>query len=236
MLSNELPGFGDASGAIVNRFLVLTLVNSWLGKEDKDLSAKLAAELPGILNWALDGLARLDEHLRFTETTPSDDAVITMLDQASPISAFVRDCCDTGAGHEVPVDDIFTAWKLWCDDNGRRAGNKQTFGKALNAARPGIRRVQPREDDARYRAYQGIQLNDTWVKLLALARQPDGSCGEVSADRVPPRAEPSPPPPEPPPARGGTRENLTQAQLRTGNAPAEPAGGFYPADEGEWRA
>lgn len=237
MLSNEIPGFGDASGAIVNRFLVLTLVSSWLGKEDKDLSAKLAAELPGILNWALDGLARLDEHLRFTEPKSSEDAVITMLDQASPISAFVRDCCDVGPGHEVPVDDIFTAWKMWCDDNERRAGNKQAFGKALNAARPGLRRVQPRgDDDARWRAYQGIRLNDTWVKRLT--RQSDGSWGEVSADRVPPRADPSPshasPPAEPPPARGGTRDGLTQPQLRRDGAPAELAVDFYSADEGEW--
>lgn len=242
MLSNELPGFGDASGAIVNRFLVLTLQNSWLGREDKDLSKKLAAELPGILNWSLDGLVRLDENLRFAEPKSSDDAVITMLDQASPISAFVRDCCDTGPGHEVPVDDIFEAWKMWCDDSGRRPGTKQTFGKMLNAARPSLRRVQPREDDSRYRAYQGIRLNDTWAKLLG--RRSGGSWGGVSADRVPPRSEPPattpPPPPEHPPARGGTREDLTRPQLPPGSTPAEQtfgddaAPGFFSADEGEW--
>jgi putative DNA primase/helicase len=79
MMSNELPGFGDASGAIAYRFIVLVFRLSWLGKEDKGLTRKLAAELPGILNWSLDGLARLDENERFTEPVASDDAIVTML-------------------------------------------------------------------------------------------------------------------------------------------------------------
>ncbi|MFD0657189.1 DNA primase family protein [Thermocatellispora tengchongensis] len=34
IMSNELPNFGDASGAIVRRFVVLTMTASWLGRED----------------------------------------------------------------------------------------------------------------------------------------------------------------------------------------------------------
>ena len=41
----------------------------------------------------------------------------------------MRDCCDTGPAYEVTVDAIFTAWKLRCDDNNRRPGSKQQFGK-----------------------------------------------------------------------------------------------------------
>ena len=51
--------FGDASGAIAGRFLVLTLRNSWLGREDPALTDALLTELPGILGWVLDGLDRL---------------------------------------------------------------------------------------------------------------------------------------------------------------------------------
>jgi putative DNA primase/helicase len=66
VLSNELPHFGDAAAAIVGRFIVLVLTNSWLGKEDFCLEERLRTELPEILSWALDGLERLDQQGRFT--------------------------------------------------------------------------------------------------------------------------------------------------------------------------
>ena len=45
--------------AIAGRFVPLLLTRSWLGQEDHGLENALREELPGILNWALDGLARL---------------------------------------------------------------------------------------------------------------------------------------------------------------------------------
>src|SRR6266566_22116 len=67
LISNELPRFGDASGAIASRFVVLTLSRSWLGAEDKELTSKLLGELPGILGWALDGMESLMGLGRFKE-------------------------------------------------------------------------------------------------------------------------------------------------------------------------
>jgi putative DNA primase/helicase len=79
-------------------------------------------------------------------------------DLASPVSAFVRDCCETGADCEVPVDDLWGAWGSWCEDNGQPKGTKQTFGRNLRAARPQIRVSRPREGDERHRVYAGIAL------------------------------------------------------------------------------
>ena len=60
VISNELPRFGDASGAIATRFVTLVLSRSWLGRENTKLTDELREELPGILSWALDGLDRLE--------------------------------------------------------------------------------------------------------------------------------------------------------------------------------
>ena len=59
VLSNELPRLADASGALASRFVTLVSSRSFYGKEDTGLTEKLLAELPGILNWALDGAERL---------------------------------------------------------------------------------------------------------------------------------------------------------------------------------
>jgi putative DNA primase/helicase len=242
IMSNELPGFGDASGAIAHRFIVLVLTRSWLGKEDKELTSKLAAELPGILNWSLDGLARLEERERFTEPKSSEDAAIALLDQASPMSAFVRDCCEVGPAFDVLVDVIYEAWKAWCEANGRdKPGTVQTLGKNLNAAAPGVRRHRPREDGTRPRMYQGIRLRDGWE------RQFGDSGGHNDPDRGPARTTPPESPPDDTPddslVRGGPRPNPLRAQLRpVGDTPADESAGqdpdepFWAGDEGNWSA
>ncbi|WP_433465800.1 DNA primase family protein [Spirillospora sp. CA-128828] len=161
ILSNVMPQFGDASGVIAHRFIVLTMTQSWLGREDTGLEGKLSAELGGILNWALDGLDRLNEQGRLSEPGSSVEAVTAMKDIASPTSAFVRDCCLTGAGHQVTVDLIWASWKVWCEDNGRgSAGSKQIFGRNLQAVAPQVRMIRPRIDGKQVRTYAGITLKD----------------------------------------------------------------------------
>ncbi len=60
--SNELPRLGDARGAIAGRFVTLLLSKSFYGYEDKTLELRIAEELPGVLDWALTGLAALATH------------------------------------------------------------------------------------------------------------------------------------------------------------------------------
>lgn len=59
LLANEIPAFHDPSGALKRRLIVLRTKQTFFGKEDIDLTSKLLKELPGILNWSIDGLKRL---------------------------------------------------------------------------------------------------------------------------------------------------------------------------------
>ncbi|MVO86643.1 NTP-binding protein [Streptomyces sp. p1417] len=156
VLSNELPNFGDSSGVIAKRFIVLTMSVSWLGKEDTTLTDKLTAELPGILNWALDGLARLETNGRIGQPTSSGDAITTMQDTASPTSAFVRDRCETGPACSVQVDVLWEMWKDWAEDAGVKPGSKAMFGRNLLSVEPRIRRAKPRIDGRQVPVYEGI--------------------------------------------------------------------------------
>lgn len=159
ILTNELPRFRDASGAIANRMLILQLTRSFLGCEDHELDAKLAAELPAILAWALRGLDRLLANDRFTVPGSSTDAVTLMMDLASPVSAFVRDRCVRYPGAEVSVDKLYVAWKSYAEDNGHRAGAKTTFGRDLRAVAPELKASQTTIDGKRVRCHAGIALN-----------------------------------------------------------------------------
>lgn len=48
-----------------------------------------------------------------------------------PIRLFAR----RHAGPEVGVQNLFAAWKVWCEDNGHKPGNAQTFGRDLRGRR-----------------------------------------------------------------------------------------------------
>ena len=135
IISNELPAFGDASGAIASRFIITTLTESFLGKENIRLEHELLAELPGILNWALDGLDRISRR-PFTVPKSSEEAVIALQDVVSPMSAFVRDRCDQGADFEVLIDTLYQGYRDWCQDNGIKPLTKQLFGRDLHAGAP----------------------------------------------------------------------------------------------------
>jgi putative DNA primase/helicase len=159
IISNELPKLGDASSAIVGRFVVLMLTRSWLGKEDHDLEPRLQAELPAILNWSLDGLKRLTSNDgRFTRVPAADDAIVQMRDLASPVGAFVREKCEIGPHLQVAVDALYSSYKNWCELNEHRKDSMQVFGRNLHAVAPGIRKVRSRDGDARHNIYTGIGL------------------------------------------------------------------------------
>ncbi|SED30016.1 putative DNA primase/helicase [Streptomyces sp. 2231.1] len=159
ILSNELPYFGDSSGVIARRFIVLNMTVSWLGKEDPTLFDRLCAEMPGILNWALDGLARLEAKGRITEPACSREAVTTMQDTASPTSAFIRERCTIGPTCSVPVDTLWAVWRDWAEDNNVRAGTKQVFGRNLLSVVPQLNRTRPRTPAGERTAiYNGITL------------------------------------------------------------------------------
>jgi putative DNA primase/helicase len=160
LMTNELPRLTDTSTALAKRFVVLVLQKTFYDKEDPALLSKLLPELPGILNWSLDGLDRLRGQGYFTRPAASRDAIQDMEDLGSPMGAFLRDRCVVKRDQQVGVDDLWTAWKSWSDDQSRHYGNKQTFGRDLRAAIPGLKIQRPRDDGARHRVYLGVGLSN----------------------------------------------------------------------------
>lgn len=189
--TNELPRLVDSSGALTSRFVLLTLTNSFFGAENPDLTADLTAELAGIFNWALDGLERLRDRGRFVQPETSEDALRELEDLGSPISAFLRDCCEVGVGHSIGCGELYQAWRSWCSDHGRdRPGTAQTFGRDLRAAVPGLRVTRPRED-GRQRQYEGIRLRHNNGLVRGPLRTTDAQTGtEPGPVRDGPRSGP----------------------------------------------
>lgn len=159
VISNELPRFNDASGALPSRFEVLRLRQSFYGRENPNLTTELLTELPGIFNWALNGLARLRARGRFVQPTANAEAVAAFEDLSSPAGAFVRDRCETGTGLAVKCSALYIAYKLWCAEHGHRPTSDAVFGRDLRAVSASIDRTRPRAPDGgRAWVYAGVAL------------------------------------------------------------------------------
>ena len=163
ILTNELPRITDSSGALSSRFIVFNLTESFLGREDHDLENKLIQELPGIMNWSIEGWRRLQEAGRFAQPASALDAVRELEDLSSPIGAFILDECVVEAGAKVLIQEIYEAWNTWCIKHGwEHTSTVQSFGRDLRAARQGIRSGQRRMEGDPHRYYFGIRLRKDW--------------------------------------------------------------------------
>jgi putative DNA primase/helicase len=158
-MSNELLALTDSSGAFVSRLMMVMLTKSFYGKEDPGLTNKLEAEMPGILNWAIEGYRRLKQRGYFVQPKSSREAIESMETLASPERAFLRDCCQIEPTKQVSKDDLFEAYCEWSDDQGRKDhGNKEWFFRNLLSIVPELKEKRTREDGVREHVYVGIAL------------------------------------------------------------------------------
>ena len=154
-LSNELPRLNDASSALAGRFIILRLTESFYGREDQGLTDKLLGELPGILNWSLDGWRRLKQRGHFVQPTSSAEVMKDLEDLASPVRAFVREECVLQPGNRIPVSELYLVFRAWMERDGRTAPSRQVFGRDLNAA---FSCINVRRNSTQQRYYEGISL------------------------------------------------------------------------------
>jgi putative DNA primase/helicase len=149
LLSNEMPQLSDNSTAINNRFLIMNLHESFLGREDVHLLDKLMKELPAIANWAIEGYKRLIATHKFSEPESSKIARQEWYEENNPLAQFVEDCCEVDAGHKVAMTELFDAYKAWCEGRGYQSMAANALSRRLSAML-GARITRVKNDNIRY--------------------------------------------------------------------------------------
>jgi putative DNA primase/helicase len=159
-LTNELPGFFDASGALAARFVLLRMTKSFLGREDPELLGKLLEELPGILNWALAGYDALQALGRFG--VPESAQVIheEMREMTSQVGEFLRQQCAVEPGQQVTRKGLHDAYNRWLvQEQGWHTNvTMARFVSELRAACPILGTYRPMVGGVRVRMWTGVGL------------------------------------------------------------------------------
>jgi len=148
LMSNDTPTFSDRSGALVDRMIYVSFRQSFYGREDIGLTDKLIDELPGIFNWALDGLARLEGRGRFTQPDSGLHEQEATRRLADPVGAFIEDWCTVGDEHEIGLDHLYLKFKHWCESEGRDRDSttKEIFSRDLRNKVESVKSRRSRED------------------------------------------------------------------------------------------
>ena len=158
--TNVLPPFRDTSDGIWRRVIIMPF-NYHVPADERDprLADKIiGSELSGIVNWALDGLARLQQQRRFSRSGAVEEATQGHREDCDPIRDFLEDCCVLDPSADVESLTLYREYQQWCERTGHRPFNDSSFGRRLRSQAP-IERKQLRVDGRRVRRYVGVRLS-----------------------------------------------------------------------------
>lgn len=156
MSTNNVPEFNDPSGALANRMLIWPFYKTFSGKEDYTLGARLANEIPGITQWAIEGLRRLRANKgKFTEGKLGLIEKEQIRRDMFPLSEFVETSCVLVEHEFTMLDDLYSAYRLWASSEGIKTPMmKSSFDRSLrNSALP------IKHDITGRKGFNGITVN-----------------------------------------------------------------------------
>ncbi len=155
---NLPPNIHDKSHGFNRKILVLNFNRVFEEHEmDRDLAVKLENELDGIFVFALEGAMRLRQQDGFTDGGIIHQDKDMFMGQLNNVLLFVSEECEIEDGARIPSDDLFEAYKAWCDKNGLRALGAPKFQEQL-LHKYKIKKVKGCWSERRRMTFNGIRL------------------------------------------------------------------------------
>lgn len=159
--ANQSPSINEEDDALLDRMLIAefprTIPRNERVSRDQ-LEAELTAELPGILNWALDGLHRLLEQGGFTNARHPGQIADKWREYGDSIERFIEECVVQEDGEVAPKDEVYGVYARFARDHGLSQESKSKVTRELKAE-DGISDSQRRVNGERIRVYTGMRLD-----------------------------------------------------------------------------
>jgi putative DNA primase/helicase len=131
LVGNSKPQIRDTSGGMWRRVRLVHFGQPIAADErDPQLGDKLRLELPGVLNWALDGLQRVQaQGLSLPPAVQAATAEYRA--EQDSLADFIQERCTTGPDSSATAGDLWAAWKAWARAGGVEEGTQRAFGARL---------------------------------------------------------------------------------------------------------
>lgn len=158
--TNSIPGTKDLSAGYFRRLLILEWRRNF-GPEDADpqLDVKLREELPGIFNWAVEGLRRFrDRGGKFAELPESDRLLAAYKLGEDPLRQFIEDECEIGPEMWTWFSEFYAGYRLWSQESGYgQVGTKHAVAERMNKLGYTMRLGRQGDRVGRYRQHIRIR-------------------------------------------------------------------------------
>ncbi len=127
-------------------------------RRDLDLPAKLRAELPGILNWALVGCAAWQRDPRCLESACASIVAATAeyREESDRLAPYLGECCLLAPDARVSRSALRTSYEAWCAREGEHPMHAREFGDHLK--RRGIVDAKMKVSGESVRGWHGLGL------------------------------------------------------------------------------
>lgn len=158
---NGLPRFNDTSLGLYRRFIFIPFNAKFEGKnDDKQLEQKLVAELPGIFNWALEGLKLLEEEGSFHETEGTKESMENFKLEGSSVSQFVSEWFLPGERNdpELDLEILFSMYTTFCQESGLKPKSKIAFSREVSQIYLKDWNIE--------RVYKSVRVDDKVIKKV----------------------------------------------------------------------
>ena len=132
------------------------------GERDPEIKERIKEEGAGILNWALDGLARLKERDRFEVPSAVKGATVRWRETNDVPAMFVAERCKINQEKSERSTKLYTNYRLWCEENGHKP--KSSTQIAEDWRRLGFERKRDKQGVL----WRGVELRKSNVGSILL--------------------------------------------------------------------
>jgi len=163
--TNTLPHFSDASQGLWRRLVIVPFnVTIPEGQQDKRLVDvdfwKDSGEMPGILNWALEGLKRLRHRDHFDIPPACQRIVMEHQQDCNPLKTFLDDSYILDEDLSIGVSDLYSEYREWMSENGHNALSQPKFSREVQRIFPEAKKSENARkfgsSSARQRVWQNL--------------------------------------------------------------------------------
>ena len=156
--ANDFIPTKDRTHGFYRRFDILKFNRIFKTEEQKpELLQELKDEVPGIFNWALEGLERLSQQKWImTKSSYMDNCHNEFRRATNPLQLFIEEECVVEGNATVDSNELRSSYKRYCEDKGYKILSDNKLGQELK--RLGINKTRIRKEEGRIILYEGIQL------------------------------------------------------------------------------
>lgn len=150
LAANRIPGIKGVDYGIKRRLVIIPFKAQFEGSQrDDSLGKRLLEELPGILNWAIEGLELWKQHTLY-RSIPQNCLDITQeyADDVDHLGNWIRECLDIGDSNKAQEEpkekaiDLYRCYRMWMDERNHRPKSLTSWGRDMKSKEFEKRREQ----------------------------------------------------------------------------------------------